>query len=350
MIDPFELVRAEEMLRGYHARWRAEEYEVVSVEKEFEVPLRNPRTGGRSQIFNRAGKFDAIARKGGRTFVIEHKTSSEDISPGSKYWVRRRMDSQISMYIRGAEDVASWHVDGVVYDVLGKPQQRPLKKNAKNKADETPEEFRLRVREAIAKEPESYYQRGQVVRLESDLDEFDQDTWQLARLIREGELTKRFPRNPDACERYGRTCAFFGVCAGEALLDDTTKFRKKDGAHSELDTVSERQLITNSRLVTFRRCQREHKYSYLDGYESVDQAAALRLGAIVHKGLEAWWGALIEGSADAGADRLELAIKAMRAAANEEPMPPITIQVTKEMAEGLKGVANGNASVKELGF
>jgi hypothetical protein len=34
--------------------------------------------------------------------VVEHKTSSEDVTPGSFYWSRLRMDGQVSVYFDGA--------------------------------------------------------------------------------------------------------------------------------------------------------------------------------------------------------------------------------------------------------
>lgn len=59
--DPFDVVRAEELLRGYHARWSEEPIRVLAVERPFVVPLVNPETGAASRTFELAGKCDAIA-------------------------------------------------------------------------------------------------------------------------------------------------------------------------------------------------------------------------------------------------------------------------------------------------
>lgn len=59
--DPFDVVRAEELLRGYHARWSEEPIRVLAVEKPFVAPLINPETGAASRTFELAGKCDAIA-------------------------------------------------------------------------------------------------------------------------------------------------------------------------------------------------------------------------------------------------------------------------------------------------
>jgi hypothetical protein len=51
--------------------------------------------------------------------------------------------------------------------------------------DETVDEYRDRVRAAIAEDPERYYQRGLVVRLEAQLAEADAELWQLGQTLRE---------------------------------------------------------------------------------------------------------------------------------------------------------------------
>ncbi len=198
--------------------------------------------------------------------MVEHKTSSEDIRPGSEYWRRLRMDGQVSVYYEGATSLG-YTVGGCLYDVIGKPGIRPLSATPMEKRkytkptkaepvsrlyagqrehDETPEEFRDRLLIAVAEDPEGYYQRGEVVRLEAEREEALFDIWQIGQQIREASLAKRAPRNPDACKNYGRTCPFFDVCTGQASLDDPKLFRISEGAHPELvaDPKSEREQLT----------------------------------------------------------------------------------------------------------
>lgn len=292
--DAYELARAEAMMEGYDARWGGEQYEVLGVEVEFRAPLINPETGARSRTFERAGKVDVVVRQGIRTFVVEHKSSGEDIGPGSSFWARLRMGGQSSGYIRGAEALGH-QVEGVLYDVARKPDLRPYKATpiedrtytkprykqcpeCKKKnppplphayeiegdqpqccqedpeggarrvictdvggrlhancraADETVDEYRDRVRAAIAEDPDRYYQRGLVVRLEAQLAEADGELWQLGQTLREVHRLGLAPRNTDACQRYGRTCSYFALCAGEASADDE-RFRRLTWPHSEL--------------------------------------------------------------------------------------------------------------------
>jgi hypothetical protein len=290
--DPYELVRAEAMMEGYHARWDGEPYEVLGVELEFRAPLINPETGARSRTFDRAGKVDVLVRDAtGTKLLFEHKSAGEDIGPGSAFWSRLRMGGQAAGYIRGVEALGH-QVEGVVYDVARKPDLRPYKatpveerKYTKPKyrqcveckrkggpppphvdaengpecmsdptggakrvictdaggqlyagqrdADETVDEYRDRVRAAIAEDPERYYQRGLVVRLEAQLAEADAERWMLGQTLREAHRLGLAPRNTDACQRYGRTCAYFAICAGEASADDE-RFTRLTWPHPEL--------------------------------------------------------------------------------------------------------------------
>lgn len=248
--DPFEHVKAQEMLRGYHFRWGDEAFETLAVEAEFAMPLRNPATGRPSSSWMLGGKIDAILRdtRTGRVLICEHKTASGDIGAGSEYFRRLKMDAQISIYYDGAASLGH-DISGCLYDVLGKPGIRPLKATPPEQrkfkkdgelyagqrlVDETPEEYRVRLVASIAENPSGYYQRGEVVRLESELDEARFDVWQIAQQIHAAKAANQAPRNPDACSRWGRTCEFFAACCGEASLEDPSLFKKIENVHPEL--------------------------------------------------------------------------------------------------------------------
>ena len=65
------------MMTAYAARYAAEEFEVVALEKTFEGPIVNPATGAASRSFVLAGKVDGIVRIGGDYFILEHKTAAQ---------------------------------------------------------------------------------------------------------------------------------------------------------------------------------------------------------------------------------------------------------------------------------
>lgn len=249
-VDPFDLVKAEELLRGYTARWGEDVYETLAVEREFRAPMINPATGAASKTWQLAGKIDLVIRDGaGRVLLGEHKTSALDVSPGSQYWRALRLDGQIGMYYEGARSLG-FDVQGCLYDVVHKPALRPLKATpiearkykkgttelyANQRAeDETPDEYRARLREDIAQNPSDYFQRGEVVRLDEEMQDNLFDLWALGRMIREAEIAKRWPKNPDACSRWGTLCQFFPSCTGEASLDDATVYQRSDNVHPEL--------------------------------------------------------------------------------------------------------------------
>jgi hypothetical protein len=257
--DPFDMVKARELMRGYDARWGEEPYTVLAVEVEFSTDLRNPETGAASRTFRLAGKLDALALDAiGRPLIVEHKTTSEDIADGSEYWRRLQLDPQVSTYYEGARALGH-EPAGCLYDVVHKPTIRPYQatpfdarkytKATKDKpaalyanqheTDEQPEDFAARLREHIIENVDRYYRRGIVVRLEEDERDAAFDRWQTAAAIREARRAGRWPRNPDACSRYGRTCTFFPVCTRTASLDDPLHYRKVERTHEELATTTE---------------------------------------------------------------------------------------------------------------
>lgn len=301
----------------------AERYETVAVELEFAAPLLDPDTLIESDDWYLRGKIDALAidHNTGDLLIVEHKTSSSDISPGSDYWRRLRLDSQISMYFDGARALG-YQPTGIVYDVLAKPNLRlggPTKKRAEA---ETLDEFRERFRAAIADNPNGTYARSRLVRFDTEIDEARRDVWATARQLDQAMRLGEYPRNPGACWKYNSMCEFFAVCSGEATLDDPNLFHKREG-HSELSATDDtRPALTNSRISLARECQRAHLYRYIEGYETTARRPALAFGTLVHLGLEHWWSAT--------GDRLEAAIEAMRGAEVE----PIDLVRAEELLAG----------------
>lgn len=250
--DPYERARAEVLLVGYHHRWQDEPLTALAVEVEFTAPLVNPATGAPSKTYALGGKLDVIAQHAdGRVFIVDHKTSSEDVSVGSTYWTRLRMDGQVSTYFDGAAALGL-PADGCIYDVIAKPSTKPRKATPvearkytkggtlyanQRDTDETVPEYRERLATVIGEAPDDYYRREEVVRLESELIEHRRDMWALAEQLRD-RRTKHQPRNPDGCSAYGRSCEYLAVCAGMASLDDTTQFVRMDDIHPELSLTA----------------------------------------------------------------------------------------------------------------
>ncbi|HEX5137382.1 MAG TPA: PD-(D/E)XK nuclease family protein [Planctomycetota bacterium] len=229
--DAFAQVRAEELLAGYDARWREETvraFDVRSIEVEFRAGLLNPDTLRTSRTWILGGKVDKCiaTRDGNVPGIVEHKTSSDDVSPGSPYWQKLEMDHQVSNYYVGAETFG-FRPEFCLYDVVLKPGQKPLKATPPDKRkykadgtlyanqrenDETPEEYRGRVREAIEAEPERFFVRAEIPRTDAMLKDFLADVWDEGLAMRQVHRRGRAPRNPDACHAYG-TCPFWSACS-----------------------------------------------------------------------------------------------------------------------------------------
>lgn len=227
--DPYMQAKATEVLLGYS--WPDREgYEVLAVEHPVTFPLLNPDTMQPSRLYEMGAILDLVLRRirTGEIILVEHKTTGSDFSDdASGYWNRLAMDPQLSLYVVACES-QGWKVDRIIYDVIARPQLRPklatpeenrrYTKDGKLDArqrdrDETPEEFRARLRADIESRPERYFARREIARVESEIRDGMLDTWEEAKAIRQAELSGRHPRNPDACHLYGTTCDFYDVCA-----------------------------------------------------------------------------------------------------------------------------------------
>jgi hypothetical protein len=251
--DPIQLIKAEEVLEAYtvHAWFDRAEYDVLAVERPVMFPLINPETMQASRTYEMGAVLDLVLKRRatGEVILVEHKTTGADFSDdAADYWRRLAMDSQLSIYVVGCE-ASGFPVDRIIYDVIARPQirlklatpveaRRYTKKDGKldarqRETDETPEEFRERLRADIAERPERYYGRREIARMESELHDGMLDVWQEAKAIREAELSGRHPRNPDACHVMG-TCEMYDLCAYRLNPDESTLYRRVDDKHTEL--------------------------------------------------------------------------------------------------------------------
>lgn len=246
LADDYERARAEAMLAGYDVQWRrwACGVEVLGIEQTFRAPLRHP-DGRTALTWTLAGKLDALVRlSDGRVAIVEHKTTSRDAGAGGEYRSRLTLDPQVSVYHDGAEALGH-EADLCLYDVLVKPAQKPLLASAQVKlrkdgqpragqraADETPDEYRARLIEAIAADPGRYLIHAEIVRTERDREEHGRDVWETVAALEHyrRRLPVLPPRHAGACFSHGSPCAFLPLCEGRARIEDYAR----GGAHAEL--------------------------------------------------------------------------------------------------------------------
>jgi len=213
------------LVRAYEAYWtdpksgRDRMFQCERTDVFFSVPL------GDVTI---VGEFDGVGIRldTGKKCIIEHKTTSEDISLGSSYWRKVSLtDPQVSFYLE-ASKFRGWGHTEVLYDVLRKPAQKPRK-------NETEQDFENRILSDIAEEPERYFQRATVVRLEHEAEEHKEDVRKTVYLMRAMRALGGLPpRNVDSCFKWGRPCQFWAVCAEGASIDDDFLFMRKEDSRA----------------------------------------------------------------------------------------------------------------------
>lgn len=281
----FEAVTCMCLLRGHWEYWggrmhekppeSVEIAEVIETEQVFKVAIRDPKTGHATPRFRRGGKIDKIVRlKDGRIAMKEYKTAGQDIMPGSDYWWRLKIDSQVSGYYAAGIEKAI-PIDTNLYDVTRKPSIRPSQvpvldadgykwvvlvetgKRVKTvKGDRwkqsvtdsqteklltrkmEPEEWDQKLMAHIRAHPTFYYQRDEVVRTDKDIQDYTEDLWGQQKMIAESQRTGRWPKNTRACISR-TTCVFFGLCTGRVSVEDgevPVGFRRSVSVHEELET------------------------------------------------------------------------------------------------------------------
>lgn len=264
-MDDMERAKLSAMLAAYDARWSAarEQYAVIGIEVPFRAPLLDG-SGRPVRGWAIAGKIDGLLSCAGSTLLLEHKTTSDDLTPGSDYWAQLTLDAQVSIYHDGAAALGH-RVEACLYDVARKPAIRPgavpvrdeegrkvvldasgaraltQRGEPRQTADaaaglvlqtrpETPDEYQARCLASIAERPEAYLAQAQVVRLAGELEAAREDLAGTARLIDGCARAGSWPRNPRACFELGR-CSFFGLCSGTETAE---AFEQVADVHPEL--------------------------------------------------------------------------------------------------------------------
>jgi hypothetical protein len=259
-LEPHDAAMVAAMFSVHRDYWSGQTLEVIATELQFEMPIVNPDTGHASRIWSIAGKIDRIYRlPSGLLAVQDYKTTTDDISPGSDLWLRLSLDQQMSIYVLAARALGH-DVQAILYDVTVRPMLRPHKATPieqrkytqkatklddgtvrpagslyanQREVDETPEEFAARVAAAMRAEPERYFARHEIARLDRDLEETRYDIWTQQLAMREAQRSDRWFRNPSHCAR----CAYLAICGQNLQRNPAcapSGFRILPEVHSEL--------------------------------------------------------------------------------------------------------------------
>lgn len=308
------------LMRGYDARWVDDVYVSLSVEKTYVSELINPATLSKSRTFDVAGKLDVYAKRGGKRFVIDHKTTSDEIEdPNASYWQQLKVEGQVTHYL-----LLMWlqgeRPDGAIWDVIRKPQTSPKKLTKADRAGvvaerkyygvelpyETLAALQTDDRETLAMyearlahdcthdRPERFFQRRAVPRIDKEILEYAEDLWQHSQDILAARKVERLPKNSGACMQYGSPCQFLGICSGFDS-PDSDKWQQRESRHAELGEHGHIDALTNSRIRTFQTCRMKHRFQYEMQIERQDEdREALYFGNVIHEGLRCWWETFLE--------------------------------------------------------
>jgi len=245
------LILVENMFNNYIEHYKSEPFEVIEVEKEFSVPIINPKTNRSSRNYNLMGKVDGLVKEGGKLWLIEHKTAS---SINNQYLKGLTMNNQSICYIEALSRYMNIKIEGVIFNVLLKnfpkhPQE--LKKGglsiSKNQKT-TPELFiesinKLGLNENdyadyidyLKSNRKQYFYREYLVFNEKHIQEWKNELWDLQRDISEAVNKDRFYKNSSQCVSVYGSCKFFDICSSldEGYIIDNM-FKKKSSQHSEI--------------------------------------------------------------------------------------------------------------------
>ncbi len=242
--------RTRAMVRAYFSRWESTraQVEVIESERPFTTPL------GPSIL---KGRNDSLWRVAGRLFLVERKTTSEEVSTvGADYWQRLALDIQVTVY---PWEAARRHgtLPSILYDVIRKPLGSPkMKEKVSKRKAETPEEYEARkaaayetleefeerlVQEMLDKADE-YLVRREVHRTaEQNAAIMDELREELATM---DSYEGSYPRNDQACTSAYGACPFLGVCTGMETLD-SDKFTRRTKSEQQKQHTQEQPNVSS---------------------------------------------------------------------------------------------------------
>jgi hypothetical protein len=320
--DPLMRAKLRGLMRAYHARWQHQQIAVLEIEQTITSDLYNPATSAKSRSFIMAGKKDILLEESGKYWLMDHKTSSEDIAdPDAAYWRQLAVEGQHYHYAL-LEHLNGKRIEGAIWDVVHKPSISPRQIAKADQAlmsstnlyfgatvtrddvaevrETGRENFKLYESrlawDATRIRPEWYFQRFRVARLDHELLEYASELWIHTQDILLCRRENRWPRNSGACMNYGRACKFLGICSGHDT-PDSQNWKAKEWVHAELPILNGdagKNVLTNSRVRCFQTCRRKHFYQYELGIDRVEQeeVETLLFGTLWHEAqaiyFEAW--------------------------------------------------------------
>lgn len=229
----WHLLRA--MYAEYDRRFGSETFDVIDVEREFEVPIVNPATGAESRSFVLRGKVDLVVhlKDTSELAIVEHKTTA---GITGNYIERLPLDFQVHLYAATLSRLFKEPVRWVIYNAIEKSRLQ-------QKAGETEAEFEARRAELAAKnksgksnavrqmpesddeyaarlsawyaEPDSMH-RELLLIAPGDIRETEGMVWEYTQSLLFAQRRDAWPKNTRECFGLsGKPCSYVPLCRSQ---------------------------------------------------------------------------------------------------------------------------------------
>jgi radical SAM protein with 4Fe4S-binding SPASM domain len=123
-----------------------------------------------------------------------------------------------------------------------------------------PSEWGDKLSSDIAERPDFYFQRQEVPRLEQDLDEYQNELWQIQQDLRDAQKNNLWYRtvSKTSCQY----CSYFDLCSGGQPLSKVAPdgFEFVSDCHPELERTNERSAPETPAAETVPATNRQESY------------------------------------------------------------------------------------------
>lgn len=228
-----EWAKLSAMFAAYSSRFplAGDDFKIAHVEKKLSGEIENPDSTGKSRSFTFAGKCDLIvAIPDGALAIVEHKTTSRLDRAYMDRVIAFDLQTALYAYYAGLE-LQGRPIENVIYNAASKTSIR-LKKG------ETIEEYRARCITWYA-EAELPFWRQSLTLTTEDFRQAKETLWQISKKILDDKARGFFIQNSGACEKWGRFCEYYPLCASKNSPLIRLNSYKIQPPHSELLETSE---------------------------------------------------------------------------------------------------------------
>ena len=242
------------MIERYVIYGRAnDDFEVVSLEEEFNIPARNPYTGQVHEELRVMGKTDGWCRVRAADLILEHKTAAS--SPSGDYWWPYLNQIDFYSYAMGRKHNVRFRgafLNFIIKKIPTVPKE--LKKGGLSTAANivTTPEIYLGEIERLGLDPEDYKDilstlqqrnhpfvaRKAVYRHDSDIEYIEQSIWAalqrklaLNRAVEAGNNPFFFKNKSDQC---GWKCSYKELCIDDLPEMRESLYKVRSSEHAEL--------------------------------------------------------------------------------------------------------------------